>query len=106
MKISNFTPTQRGGFSLPQLPQSSPTQNPGDHFQSGSFGLPNDLIPHLPRAEAKGQGDGAKDALRFVGIGVMLGGILASTQLPHGWVGVGMIGSMFAGAALMSLANQ
>jgi len=36
----------------------------------------------------------------------MFGGIVASTNLPSGWVGVGTMGSMCAGLALMSLASQ
>lgn len=49
---------------------------------------------------------GTKMALQFAGIGVMFGGILASTNLPPGWVGVGIIGSMCAGLGLMALARD
>ncbi len=49
---------------------------------------------------------GQKQALQFAGIGVMFGGMIASTNLPPGWVGVGIIGSMCAGLALMALARD
>lgn len=49
---------------------------------------------------------GTKMALQFAGIGVMFGGMIASTNLPPGWVGAGIIGSMCAGLALMALARD
>ncbi len=91
-------------FSQPNILQrprpSAPRLQSGDGFRPGLPG-PGDLIPNRLI-----QSGGGQQALRFAGIGVMFGGILASTNLPSSWVGVGIIGSMCAGVALMSLANQ
>jgi len=81
-------------------PTSGARPNPGspDAFQASW--RPDDLMP-----DRYIQSGGGRQALQLAGIGVMFGGIIASTNLPSGWVGVGIIGSMCAGLALMSLAN-
>ncbi|MEW6279432.1 MAG: hypothetical protein AB1758_12455 [Candidatus Eremiobacterota bacterium] len=48
---------------------------------------------------------GQRQALQFVGIGVMFGGILASSALPSPWNAVGIIGSMCGGLAIMAAAR-
>ncbi|MBS2037571.1 hypothetical protein JST97_21470 [bacterium] len=101
MQIQSFSPRIPQGVSRPAQ-QSQPSLN-GDHFQA-NLRNPQDLIPGK-FIQNKG-GDGGKTALQLAGIGVMFGGILASTNLPSGWVGVGIIGSMCTGLALMSLANK
>lgn len=100
MKIQSFNPTPNLTRSQPLVPSNN---LPQDSFQA-SF-KPEDLIPNQKFTQDK-QGNGGRMALQMAGIGVMFGGILASTNLPGGWVGVGIIGSMCAGLALISLANR
>lgn len=103
MQIQSFSnPLSPSRVSRPAQPSlNSPI---GDGFQA-SFQAPDPLIPNR-YIQSPGGGGGGRQALQFAGIGVMFGGILASTNLPGGWVGVGIIGSMCAGLALMSLANK
>jgi hypothetical protein len=101
MQIQSFNPRIPQGVSRPSLQQQP--QPGGDQFQA-NLRDPQDLIPGK-FIQNKG-GNGNRTALQMAGIGVMFGGILASTNLPSGWVGVGIIGSMCAGLALMSLANK
>lgn len=102
MQIQSFNPRIPQGVARPSLKQQ-PQLGGGDQFQS-NLRDPQNLIPGK-FIQNKG-GDGGKTALQMVGIGVMFGGILASVNLPSSWVGVGIIGSMCAGVALMSLANK
>lgn len=100
MKIQSLNLTPNFTRNQPLVHSNS---LPQDGFQA-SF-KPEDLIPNH-RFTQDNQGNGGRMALQMAGIGVMFGGILASTNLPSGWVGVGIIGSMCAGLALMSLANR
>ncbi|MFN8609614.1 MAG: hypothetical protein U0931_18890 [Vulcanimicrobiota bacterium] len=100
MQIQAFSPRIPQGVSRPSLQQPHTS---GDQFQA-TLRNPQDLIPG--KFIQNQGGNGGKTALQLAGIGVMFGGILASTNLPSGWVGVGIIGSMCAGLALMSLANR
>lgn len=99
MKIQSFQPAQNFTRNQPLVRSN---HLPQDGFQA-SF-KPGDLIPN--QKFTQDNGNGGKMALQLAGIGVMFGGILASTNLPGGWVGVGIIGSMCAGLALMALANK
>lgn len=103
MKIQSFSPTPNFNVSRPSAGASQPVQ--ADAFQPNNLPSPQDLIPNRFIQNNKG-GDGGRMALQMAGIGVMFGGILASVNLPSSWVGVGIIGSMAGGVALMSLANR
>lgn len=103
MRISGSTPQiSQPAATRAANPASAQPSAPTDTVVSAPSHDSGVYAPtHAPRSN-----QGTKMALQMAGIGVSIGGILACTNLPAGWVGPGIIVSMCGGLGLMALANN